>query len=117
MYNPAYSVRSDEEVLNKVKNKYGPQVEDYNNRWDNINYEYGLTHFLLKNRYIDNWQREVCEDYFSIPAAFWIKQLPNYAVEYKSVFCVPFIRKQIKKDLGIDWLVNTHIKLILKRER
>jgi hypothetical protein len=75
--------------------------------------------FLLKYRYIENWDREVREFYFPI----YLEQLlnhvaenGNYYIEYINHYTLPFIKETVKQDFDIDLIDNTHCQLILKKK-
>lgn len=78
---------------------------------------YGLStlkdmyHYLLKYTYVDNWELELLENYFSFNydelfAMGDIIYKKNYTLEYK--------KQMVKKDFGIDLVNHTHIQLIIK---
>lgn len=71
-------------------------------------------HLLLKYRYVENWDREVNENYFPILYDDLIDLIPNkYKVIYSENFVVPFIRDKVLQDLDITMKYNTHTKLVL----
>lgn len=76
-----------------------------------------LVEFLLKYRYKENWEREKKERYLwnwmeSISGGF-----PDYDVVHDEQFGIPFIQQQVKKDLGLDFPINTHRKVLLERHK
>lgn len=101
------------------------QFEDYC-KVNNHNVEYfgdlEVRHqldFLLKYRYIENWDREARECYFPIA----LEQLLNriikngkYEIMYLKHYTLPFIKETVKEDFGIDIIDNTHCQLILKKK-
>jgi len=101
----------------KIKeNPNGYLFDDYRKNFTECR-ERELIHFLLKYKYIENWEREKKENYFPLTNAELISLVPD---EYEIIFCDKFIleytRNQIKKDFDYDVKYNTHIKLILKRK-
>jgi len=72
-----------------------------------------LTHFLLKYKYTENWEREVKEDYLSCPAPD--AYLSKYSINYRKEYCLPYLHKQFKKDFGIDFIGTTHYNLLLEK--
>ena len=75
--------------------------------------------FLLKYRYIENWDREVREFYFPIYFEQLLNQIAEngkYHIEYINHYTLPFIKETVKEDFGIDLIDNTHCKLILKKK-
>jgi hypothetical protein len=75
-------------------------------------------HFLLKYRYTKNWAREVKENYLPLTYEALLALIPaEHDPHYVDHFILPFARQEARKDLGIDIVDNTHIKLILERKR
>ena len=75
-------------------------------------------HYLLKYRYIDNWNREVRENYLPIdlePFIYCVSQ--NYEVKHLDHYTLPFLKTQIKNDIGIDLDVPTHAKILLSKKQ
>lgn len=75
-----------------------------------------LYHFLLKYTYLDNWERECAENYFSWTLDMTVETRAAFKTIYKNSFYLPHIREKVKKDFGIDMQHNTHIKLILEKQ-
>ena len=78
-----------------------------------------LVDFLLKYRYIENWDREKNEQYlwdwqYDIYLNY-LYQHNYYTITYEDSFFIPYIRNQIKQDFNIDLPVRTHKKLLLER--
>lgn len=93
------------------------QVEEFESVWGKLSLKNNAIHFLLKYKYLDNWDREVKENYFSYSIDNFI--LAAYDSQYKNVyfehFSVPFIRRQIFNDFGFLMNYPTHYKLILEK--
>jgi len=79
-----------------------------------------ITEFLMKYRYVENWRREMRENYFWP----WLQMISQYirsdgnehgfyAVAHESEFRIPFIVDKIKEDFDIDFDLNTHRKVLL----
>lgn len=84
------------------------------NRWGSLLCNREFYHLLLKYRYVENWDREVNENYFPILYDDLIDLIPNkYKVIYSENFVVPFIRDKVLQDLDITMKYNTHTKLVL----
>jgi len=73
-----------------------------------------LYHFLLKYTYLDNWERECQENYFSWNWADLVR--PNFKPIYMNKFMLPHIKNKVEKDFGIVMKYNTHIKMILEKQ-
>lgn len=92
------------------------QVIEFENVWGKLNTIRQLMHYLLKYRYIENWSRELYENYLPITIEEFLQLIPkNLNIDYFQRFFIPFIHNKILEDFGIDFCENTHIKLILHR--
>lgn len=94
------------------------QVKEFEDIWGKLSLRNNAIHFLLKYKYLDNWDREVKENYFSYSIDKFIDAA--YASKYKETyfehFIVPFIRRQIFNDFGFVMDEPTHYKLILEKK-
>lgn len=73
-----------------------------------------ILHFLLTYRFEANYEREVNEDYFSVP---WEKidlmlRVLGYENKLDETYLLPFLKEQIKQDFGFDCLWPTHRRQI-----
>lgn len=114
---PSFEFETYSDIEN-LKAKFNPdQLAEFQNIWGPVENKKNLIHFLLKYRYIDNWSREVRENYFSYkiyqPELFALSA--GYIKTYDEYFSVPFIRRQIQNDF--DWIMNepTHYKMIWEK--
>lgn len=94
------------------------QLLDFNRLWGSLGYQNNLMHFLMKYRYIENWDREVRENYFPITVEELINLIPikEYKVSFFSHYCLPFNQKRIYEDFGISLNNNTHLKILFERK-
>ena len=113
------TAKANNEDINKIRNneKYSYLVPDFERIWGKIDYQKNLLHFLLKYRYVENWDREVKENYFNLSVNELLNIIPNgYSVYYKNTYCLPFVHNRINNDFGINVENTTHIQLILKKK-
>jgi len=105
----------DNSLVSKIyQSKNSIQVKEFENVWGELNTTRQLMHYLLKYRYIENWSRELYENYLPITIEEFLQLIPkNLNVEYAQRFFISFIHNKILEDFGIDFHENTHIKLIL----
>ena len=91
-------------------------LNDFEKRWGSIDDNYRtFCHFLLKYRYIDNWEREVGENYLPVSLETVKTKIPSsYSIEYEQDFIVPFIKDKVGKDFGVKITHSTHVKMVLK---
>ena len=105
------------DVCKVIKNANLELLDSFENRWGTIQNFKNLVHFLLKYKYIENWEREVNENYFPISIEDLYRLIPtNYDIIYQEHYCLPFLHERIKQDFNIDLDEPTHIKLILRRK-
>lgn len=98
-------LKSDKFCLNSFENKWGKISDNYRT----------LTHFLLKYKFIDNWEREVNENYLPISLETLKNKIPkNYSIIYENSFILPYLKEQVMKDFNIDLIHTTHTKMIIK---
>jgi hypothetical protein len=73
-------------------------------------------HFLLTYRYSGtSWSREVRENYLPTSYEEFMSSVPNeYFPVFKETFTLPFLRRRVKADFGIDLADRTHMKLVLE---
>lgn len=93
------------------------QLHEYEEEWGSINENWSLIHFLLKYRYTVNWDREVKENYLPLSYEKLIGGIPStYTPIYSEHFTLPFIRRKVLADFGVDLQDRTHVKLILEKK-
>lgn len=75
-----------------------------------------ILHFLLKYRYIENWNREKGENYFPLTVEELLDLIPN---NYELILCNVYIPKwiyfKVFDDFNYKIKNNTHINLVLKK--
>ena len=75
-------------------------------------------HFLLKYRYVDNWERELAENYIPLPAEVLrgnVLASGKYRLKHYEHYTLPFLKEVVKADFGIDLVDPTHVKMILEK--
>lgn len=77
-----------------------------------------LVQFLLKYKWVINWERELKENYFPISVEDFLKKMTkNFNIKYLERFRVPYLDDCFRKDFDIELEDNTHIKAIFERKR
>lgn len=109
--------RSDINDIAKIYRKANrKQLYDFQQAWGSIENNKNLIHYFLKYRYIDNWDREVKENYMPTNREEFLSNIPdNYEIIFHEHFILPYLKTIVKKDFNVELKDNTHIKLILKR--
>lgn len=84
--------------------------------WGNLNENWSLVHFLLTHQYVDNWEREVRENYLPVNYEDMLSNIPNqYIPIFAEHYTLPYLRRQVFKTFGIQLQDRTHLKLIVER--
>lgn len=106
---------SDVDKVRKISNdKY---LKSFESIWGDISSNYRtFIHFLLKYKYISNWEREVNENYVPLTIETLLKKIPvNYKVKYQTNYILPHLYNQVYKDFKIKIKENTHVKMVIER--
>ena len=109
-------LKSFEDDVKRVKDLADPYyLKSFEERWEPIENSYRtFVHFLLKYRYIDNWQRELNENYLPVSLETVKKKIPSsYKIISEEDFVVPFIKEKVMEDFGIIIKHSTHTKMII----
>jgi len=94
------------------------ELQDFERCWGSIESNKNLIHFLLKYKYVQpNWEREVRENYMPVYREEFLAKIPrHYKISYHEHYPLPWLRKQIDNDFGIELKDNTHLKIILEKK-
>jgi hypothetical protein len=91
-------------------------LQDFERKWGSIDHNLQFYHFLLKYRFIDNWKRELEENYFPVLTDQFEEFIPDtYRILYKECFLLPFLKERVAFDFGIELVEKTHVKYILAK--
>lgn len=85
--------------------------EAYEKVWGKIKTSWNLYHYLLKYTYVDNWDTEVLENYFSVP---WDWFFEHGTTEYRRDHILQYKKDKVLKDFGYQLTEPTHRQLITK---
>jgi len=105
-----------EEDVKKVRELSDPKyLNSFEEKWGSIDSNYRtFTHFLLKYRFTDNWEREVKENYLPVSLETVYKRIPgSYKILYESNFILPYLQKVVSDDFGIEIKHTTHTKMVI----
>ena len=109
-------------TLDRIKTEYKDQVEDFEKIYGPVEYQKNFIHFLLKYKYITNWDREVRENYtlFGEKLTEVQKLLDNnYNTIIEETYVLPYHQYTFFMEFGIDLeegLCNTHFRGLYRRE-
>lgn len=102
-----------------MKLKHNPllkkQIDDFEENFGSIIERKNCIHFLLKYKYLENWDREVAENYFPDILLHYFEE--NYDCEFRKEYQLPYFTKLWKDELNIEMNSNTHIQLIYKKKK
>ena len=91
-------------------------LAEFQSIWGNISNNKNLVHFLMKYKWVENWSREVRENYFPITIEDFLSKVPNnYIIDYFYEFIMPQTQQGILKDFNILLKDTTHFKCILRQ--
>lgn len=115
---PSKNINNEIGLQNNISSVKSKAPKDlllsYESIWGKIDNYISLMHFLLKYKYVENWNREVKENYFPITVEDFKSIIPNnYRIVYENHFQLPHHKEQFKKDFGIEINKKTHSKFIL----
>lgn len=76
-----------------------------------------INHLLLKSNFVDNWTREVKENYFAHTIDELQIRIANskYSILYYEQFVLPYLREWVMRILGIEIRHTTHVKCVLRK--
>ena len=92
-------------------------LSDFESIWGSVRENRNLIHYLLKYRFLENWDREVKENYFGLSLERLLSKIPmdKYEIIYFENYILPYTANKIKEDFDIELHDNTHVKLLLKK--
>lgn len=104
------------DVVRVLHNANPKHLSDFQRVWGGIENNKNLVHFLMKYKWVENWDREVLENYFPLYTEDFLSKIPNeYIVDYFYEFTGAGTTLGIRNDFHISLKDNTHIKCILRR--
>ena len=108
---------SDINDVSRVLHNANPtHLAEFQSIWGNISNNKNLVHFLMKYKWVENWAREVRENYFPITIEEFLSKVPNnYVIDYFYEFIMPRTQQGILKDFNILLKDTTHFKCILRQ--
>ena len=94
-------------------------LKSFEERWGSIESNYRtFIHFLLKYKYVDNWEREVNENYLPISLETLKTKIPQgYSIIHQENYTLKYLQDQVKKDFDVYIDHTTHIKMIIENKQ
>jgi len=101
----------------RVRQLYDPvKISQWESLWGAIDENWSLTHFLLTYQYEHNWEREYKENYLPLSKEKLLNLIPaDYLIDFVEHYTLPYLRRKIEKDFGVQLQERTHLKLILRK--
>lgn len=101
-------------LIQKAKPRF---LSDFESVWGSVRENRNLVHYLLKYRFLENWDREVRENYFGLSLERLLSKISmdKYEIVYFENYILPYTANKIKEDFDIELHDNTHVKLLLKK--
>lgn len=103
-----------QDEINVLRRCNRDQLFEFESHFGLISNNQNLVHFLLKYRYIINWEREVNENYFPIYKDEFLAKFSGFKPIYLKSFVVPFLEHCVYNDFNIHLVDNTHLKVIFR---
>lgn len=94
------------------------QAEIFEEKWGKITDKENLYRFFLMNEFVENFETEVEEDYFSVmwSEIEWYLKGKGYETKYVQSYTLPYRKKQVSKRFNHDMQDITHRKVIYDRK-
>lgn len=114
----AYRASAVGDLINVCDKTDRMMIRDFERFGGSLQFNNNLIHFLLKYRYVQNWDREVRENYFPICIENLLYKIDftKYNIIYFEHYILPFTKAKVQEDFGITLVDNTHFKLLLERK-
>ena len=109
MYVPELMYKDDAEKTRRL---------EFEEIWGPITEPKNFVHYMLKYRYVENWKREVKENYLPISYKRFnaLARILGYDIVYERHYTLPFLKEKILEDWGYEITIPTHIQMIWKRK-
>lgn len=91
------------------------QADLFEKKWGKIRDKENLYRFFLMNEFVENFESEVQEDYFSVPWAIINWELQNYLTTYCRSYTLRYRKAQVLKRFNHNMKDITHCEMILER--
>jgi hypothetical protein len=93
------------------------QAKQFEKKWGKIVDKIGMYRFFLMNEFVENFETEVEEDYFSVlwsEIAWYLEE--KYSAIYEQSYTLPYRKQQVKKRFNHVMHDITHRKVIYVRK-
>lgn len=92
------------------------RIEEFRQVWG-LETQSQLMHYLLKCKYVENWDRELHENYipYSYRALLDFFEQNGYRVGFLKLYTNEYIKGYIKEDYNIELTLPTHMLLMVEK--
>ena len=115
MYSEKFPKFPKDDIVSIRENSNDDELETYEKVWGKIDSSYMNTlHWLLKYPYVDNWDRELHENYLPLSLEELKSKIPGgWSVTYENPHILGHVQRKIKREMGVDLIYPTHIQMII----
>lgn len=107
-----------DEMRVRTSRAHESRLRDFEALHGSIANNKNFIHFLLKYQYVENWDREVAENYLPISTTQFFKMMPtDYEVVIYNRYALPYLGYCVKRDFNVEIADDTHVKILLRRKR
>lgn len=93
-------------LAERLREKYPEQVAEFEKVYGSVFLSENALHFLMKFRYVENWKRELKEDYtkfrWNFPQMERLLYAKGYEEEIRDFYVLPYVRKINMEEFDID---------------
>jgi ribosomal protein L11 methylase PrmA len=99
-----------------AQKRFNEFCQENNVTVNSINWK-DVIHYFLKYRYIENWSREVRENYLPLLIEEILLKIPSdkYRVKHFEHYALPYFKDKVSEDFDLDIKTPTHFKLLLEK--
>jgi SAM-dependent methyltransferase len=110
---------SDPIAVARIRQIENPErISQWEARWGSLSENWSLVKFCLTYRYVENWEREMRENYLPLSVEELLALAPgNYFPTHFEHYTLPFLRRSVERDFGFSLSERTHAKIIFEKRQ
>lgn len=107
-----------DEMRVRTSREHAKQLREFEALHGSIANNKNFLHFLMKYQYLENWEREVAENYLPLSTTRFFEMMPtDYEVVIYNRYSLPYLGYCVKRDFNVEIADDTHVKILLRRKR
>lgn len=107
-----------DEMRVRTSRGHAKQLREFEAIHGSIANNKNFLHFLMKYQYLENWEREVAENYLPLSTTRFFEMMPtDYEVVIYNRYSLPYLGYCVKRDFNVEIADDTHVKILLRRKR